>query len=41
MIAAIGTLVFLGWLADQVFEGDARQFDDATRAAVHTLLRLP
>ena len=36
MIAAIGTLVFLGWLADQVFEGDARQFDDATRAAVHT-----
>jgi membrane-associated phospholipid phosphatase len=36
MIAAIGSLVFLGWLADQVFEGDARQFDDATRAAVHT-----
>lgn len=37
MIAAIGTLIFLGWLADQVFEGDARQFDDATRAAVHTV----
>ena len=37
MIAAIGTLIFLGWLADQVFEGDARQFDDATRAAVHTI----
>ena len=36
MIAAIGSLVFLGWLADQVFEGDARHFDDATRAAVHT-----
>jgi undecaprenyl-diphosphatase len=37
MIAAIGTLVFLGWLADQVFEGDMRQFDDATREAVHTV----
>jgi undecaprenyl-diphosphatase len=36
MIAAIGTLVFLGWLTDQVFEGDMRQFDDVTRAAVHT-----
>ena len=36
MIAAIGSVVFLGWLADQVFEGDARHFDDATRAAVHT-----
>lgn len=36
MMAAIGTLVFLGWLADQVFEGDMERFDDATRAAVHT-----
>ena len=36
MLAAIATLVFLGWLADQVFEGDMRHFDDATRAAVHT-----
>jgi undecaprenyl-diphosphatase len=36
MIAAIATLVFFGWLADQVFEGDMRQFDDATRTAVHT-----
>jgi membrane-associated phospholipid phosphatase len=34
MIAAIGTLVFLGWLTDQVFEGDMRQFDDVTRAAL-------
>ena len=36
MIAAIGTLVFLGWLTDQVFEGDMRQFDKVTRSAVHT-----
>lgn len=36
MIAAIGTLLFLGWLTDQVFEGDMRRFDDVTRAAVHT-----
>ena len=37
MVAAIATLVFLGWLTDEVLEGDARRFDDATRAAVHTL----
>lgn len=37
LAAAIATLVFLGWLTDQVFEGDMRQFDDTTRAAVHTL----
>jgi membrane-associated phospholipid phosphatase len=41
MIAAIGTLVFLGWLADQVFEGDTERFDDATRAAVHTFASPP
>ena len=35
LIAALVTLVFLGWLIDQVFEGDAVQFDEATRAAVH------
>ena len=32
---AILTLIFFGWLADEALEGDARQFDDATRAAVH------
>jgi undecaprenyl-diphosphatase len=37
MVAAIGTLIFFGWLTDEVLEGDARRFDDATRAAVHTL----
>ena len=35
MVAAIAMLVFLGWLTDEVLEGDARRFDDATRAAVH------
>src|SRR5829696_3429920 len=35
LIAAIGTLVFFGWLTDEVLEGDSRQFDEATRAAVH------
>lgn len=33
--AALATLVFLGWLIDQVFEGDSVQFDEATRAAIH------
>ncbi len=35
LIAAVGTLVFFGWLTDEVLEGDSRQFDEATRAAVH------
>ena len=37
LTAAIATLVFFGWLADEVLEGETRHFDDATRAAVHTL----
>jgi undecaprenyl-diphosphatase len=37
LIAAIGTLVFFGWLTDEVLEGDSRHFDEATRAAVHQL----
>ena len=32
---AIIALIFFGWLADEALEGDARWFDDATRAAVH------
>lgn len=32
---AILALIFFGWLADEALEGDARWFDDATRAAVH------
>lgn len=35
--AAIAALIFFSWLTDQVFEGDAVQFDEATRAAVHQL----
>ena len=35
LAAAIGALVFFGWLADEVLEGETRQFDEATRAAVH------
>jgi membrane-associated phospholipid phosphatase len=36
LMAAVAMLVFFGWLADEVLEGDLRHFDDATRAAVHT-----
>jgi len=35
LATAIATLIFFGWLADEALEGHARQFDDATRAAVH------
>ncbi|HEU4511382.1 MAG TPA: phosphatase PAP2 family protein [Pyrinomonadaceae bacterium] len=35
--AAAAALIFFSWLTDQVFEGDAVQFDEATRAAVHQL----
>ena len=34
---AIATLIFFGWLADEVLEGDARHFDEVTRAAIHQL----
>jgi undecaprenyl-diphosphatase len=37
LLAAIATLVFFGWLADEVLEGETRKFDEATRAAVHQL----
>jgi undecaprenyl-diphosphatase len=35
LAAAIGALVFFGWLADEVLEGETRHFDEVTRAAVH------
>ncbi len=35
--AAVAALIFFSWITDQVFEGDAVQFDEATRAAVHEL----
>jgi membrane-associated phospholipid phosphatase len=37
LAAAIATLIFFGWLADEVLEGETRHFDDVTRAAVHQL----
>jgi undecaprenyl-diphosphatase len=37
LATAIVALIFFGWLADEALEGDARAFDDATRAAVHQL----
>jgi undecaprenyl-diphosphatase len=37
LAAAIGALVFFGWLADEVLEGETRHFDEATRVAVHQL----
>src|SRR5690242_5875172 len=37
LAAAIAVLVFFGWLAEEVLEGETRHFDDVTRAAVHTL----
>lgn len=37
LAAAIGALVFFGWLADEVLEGETRHFDEVTRAAVHHL----
>jgi len=37
LAAAIATIVFFGWLADEVLEGETAHFDEATRAAVHQL----
>ncbi len=37
LAAAIGALIFFGWLADEVLEGETRHFDEVTRAAVHQL----
>ena len=34
---AIAALIFFGWLADEVLEGDSRRFDEITRAAIHQL----
>jgi len=35
LASAIGTIIFFGWLADEVLDGETRQFDEVTRAAVH------
>jgi undecaprenyl-diphosphatase len=35
ILAAVGALIFFAWLTDEVLDGETRQFDDVTRAAVH------
>ena len=37
LMAAIATLIFFGWLADEALEGETRHFDEATRNAIHQL----
>ena len=37
LAAAVGALIFFGWLADEVLEGETRHFDEVTRAAIHQL----
>src|SRR6266446_7381671 len=37
LAGAIAALLFLGWLTDEVLEGETRRFDDTTRTAVHQL----
>lgn len=37
LTAAVGTIVFFGWLADEVLDGETRHFDEVTREAVHQL----
>ena len=41
LAAAIGALIFFGWLTDEVLEGDSKHFDEITRAAVHQLASPP
>jgi len=35
LLSAVGAMVFFGWLASEVFEGETRAFDDTVRNAVH------
>jgi undecaprenyl-diphosphatase len=35
LAAAVGVLIFLAWLTDEVLEGDTSTFDEATRNTVH------
>jgi len=37
LAAAVGALIFFGWLADEVLEGETRHFAEVTRAAIHQL----
>lgn len=35
LASAVGALVFFAWLAEKVFEGDAKTFDETVRVFVH------
>ena len=35
MIAAVASLLFFAWIADEVLDGETRHFDEVTRDAVH------
>jgi len=35
MMLAIAALFFLGWLADEMLDGDTRRFDETVRNFIH------
>lgn len=35
LLAAIAALMFFGWLTDEIFEGDAKNFDENVRDYIH------
>ena len=37
LILAVGALIFFGWLADGIFEGELKVFDDAVRQAANRM----
>jgi undecaprenyl-diphosphatase len=37
LLAAISTIVFFGWLTNEVLDGETRHFDEVTRGTVHQL----
>ena len=41
LLSAVGALVFFGWLADEVFEGATKNFDDSVRNYVHQFAAPP
>ena len=41
LLAAVLALMFFGWLADEVFEGDTKSFDDSVRDYIHQFASPP
>lgn len=37
LVLAVGALIFFGWLADEIFEGEVKVFDENVRQAVNRL----